>query len=79
MQLGTNMIGDLRVPLWQVKCEYAEIENSLKIRMGIGSVFVNVYDEIKIRLSTQLDARVKKTILSDLDKIDLSKEEHQHL
>jgi hypothetical protein len=67
------MIGDLRVTLWQVQCQSLEIENNLKIRMGIGSVFANVYDEMKLRLH-KLDPKVSKQIASDLSKTDLSQE-----
>ncbi len=72
------MIGDLRISLWQLKCQSLDIENSLKIRMGIGSVFANVYEEINLRLH-KLDPKVQSQIKNDLVKIDLTKEEHLQL
>jgi len=58
---GNGMIGDLRVNLWQAMCLSFEIENDLKIRMGIGSVFANVYDEMKQRLN-----KVSKSIVTQI-------------
>lgn len=70
------MIGDLRIALWQTKCQSLDIENSLKIRMGIGSVFANVYEEINLRMH-QLDPKMHQQIKNDLEKSELTQEEHQ--
>jgi len=46
-----GMIGDLRAQFWQAYAPSFEIENELKIKMKIGSVFANVYNEIPKFLS----------------------------
>ena len=59
IRLGNGMLGDLRLNLWQAKCNSFDIENELKIRMGIVSVFVDVYDEMKQRLN-----KVPKSVIA---------------
>lgn len=55
------MLGDLRTNLWQAKCVSFDFENDLKIRMDIGSVFANVYDEVKQRLN-----KVSKSVVTEI-------------
>jgi len=55
------MIGDLRALLWQAFAPCFEIENELKIRMKIGSVFANVYQEIP-RFLPSLEKSLKTQI-----------------
>jgi len=51
IKLGNGMLGDLRVPFWLSRVATLEMENALRVKIGIGSVYADVYEEMKLKVT----------------------------
>lgn len=59
------MLGELRSVFWQTQCQCEEMDTHLQMKMSIGSVFVDLYEEMHQRLY-QVDKIVQAKIVKDL-------------
>jgi len=66
IRMGLGMVSDLRLPLWRALAPWYEIESELKIKMGIGSVFDDVYEKIFEQAESKVEPSIKRQIQLDI-------------
>ena len=47
LAINLGMLGDLRSVFWQTQCQCKEIDTHLQMKMSIGSVFADLYEEMR--------------------------------
>jgi hypothetical protein len=64
-----NLEDNIRVNFWVMQAPFFDLENELQRKLDIGSVFVNVFEEIQKRLKDKpLDRKMHHQILVDLQR-----------
>lgn len=59
------MLSDLRTNLWRSRSPFFEIERQMIIKMGIGSIYENFFEEMKLK-GSKLDSTLHTQIKLDL-------------
>lgn len=47
--MNKGMLSDLRTNLWRSRSPFFEIERQMIIKMGIGSIYENFFEEMKLK------------------------------